>query len=315
MKRIVLLAVLAAVFAAVAGAAAAQECRIEYQRADNAMSAAGRPDGALGTETLTLKPGETKVFNTDWKFEKRRNDGSNYYGSHVRIMRNTGSLPVRLSLKGTEALSGLFGAATTVAGKATGGLNAGQSATNLRHDLEEVTCPGSKQAKSGGTATPGGTPNAPQPAMPPEGLAARQASPDTIVLNWQPDPTNAREYRVYVDPPPQPQLAGKPSVVGGNGGQFVISVRNVAQGTVYNASIETVGKDGSISSRIPFPSVQVDVAGSAALRGGPTSGPTSGGTNSLPSTSTSSSGSGQQCPPGQFVTGISGAGKIVCAPK
>jgi hypothetical protein len=27
-------------------------------------------------ETLTLKPGETKVFNTDWKYEKRRNDGS-----------------------------------------------------------------------------------------------------------------------------------------------------------------------------------------------------------------------------------------------
>ena len=36
--------------AGLAATAAAQECRIEYQRADNMWAAAGRPDGQLGTE-------------------------------------------------------------------------------------------------------------------------------------------------------------------------------------------------------------------------------------------------------------------------
>jgi hypothetical protein len=300
MKRIVLLAVLSIA----AGTAAAQECRIEYQRADNAMAGPGRPDGPLGTETLTLKPGETKVFNTDWKFEKRRNDGSNYYGSHVRILRNTGSLPARLSLKGNDKITG--GLAMQVAGqKAIGEIKPGQSATQLRHDLEEVTCPGNKEARAGGGTTPGGTANPAQPPItPPIGLVARQASPDTIVLNWQPGP-NVREYRVYVDPPPQPHLAGKPAVVGGNGNQFVIPLRNVAPGTVYHASIEAIGKDGSTSPRVGFPAVQVQLAGGPA---------TTGGGNTVPATS-STTGSGQQCPPGQFVTGISSAGKIICAPR
>lgn len=138
MKRTVLLAILVSA----AAGAAAQECKIEYQRADNAMAAAGRPDGQLGTETLTLKPGQTKVFATDWKFEKRRNDGTNYYGSHTRIIRNTGSLPVRLSLVG--ALGGLpetlHSLQKLAADKHSGEMMPGTSNTHLRHDLQEVTC-------------------------------------------------------------------------------------------------------------------------------------------------------------------------------
>ena len=139
MKRTVLLAILVAA----AAGASAQECRIEYQRADNAMAAAGRPDGPLGTETLTLKPGQTKVFATDWKYEKRRNDGTNYYGSHLRILRNTGSLPVRLSLVG--ALGGLPETLQSMKklpgqDKHSGEMMPGMSNTRLRHDLQEVTC-------------------------------------------------------------------------------------------------------------------------------------------------------------------------------
>ncbi len=61
MNRILLLVCLAIT----AAPAVAQQCRLEYQRADNMWAALGRPDGALGTETLTLQPGETKVFTTD----------------------------------------------------------------------------------------------------------------------------------------------------------------------------------------------------------------------------------------------------------
>jgi hypothetical protein len=58
--------------AATTAPALAQQCSIEYQRADNMLAAAGRPDGSLGKETLTLQAAETRVFNTDWKYEKQR---------------------------------------------------------------------------------------------------------------------------------------------------------------------------------------------------------------------------------------------------
>ena len=295
MKRTVVLAILASA----AAGALAQECRIEYQRADNAMAAAGRPDGQLGTETLTLKPGQRKVFNTDWKFEKRRNDGTNYYGSHMRILRNTGGAPVRLSLKGNELPVGVAGA-SIVGQKAVGELKPGGSATQLRHDLEEVICLGSAKPP-----TPVVGPTSPS------GLVARQVSPDTIVLNWQPV-AGAREYRVYVDPPPSPTMAGKPSVVGGNGSQFVIPIRNVAPGTVYRAGIEAIGANGAASLRALFPPIAV--AGGPATGPGPTSGggSPSGGPGTSPSSNPASS--GQQCPAGQFMTGIQANGRITCAP-
>lgn len=294
-----------------AASAAAQECRIEFQRADNMWAAPGRPDGQLGTETLTLKPGETKVFNTDWKYEKRRNDGQNYYGSHVRMLRNTGTLPVKLSMTGSNVQAG--GMYTQVIGqRVLGQLEAGKSASQLRADLQEVSCPaGSKEAKAedgtGGGKTPGGNANPPQQVVvpPPAGLSARQQPSGEIVLNWAPS-SEVKEYRVYVDPPPQPQLAGRPAIVsaGRGPGHFVIMVpRNVAPGTVYRASIEALGNNGTISPRASFPPIPVQVAA--------TGGGTGGGAPSTPATSGSAD---KKCPPGQFVTGISASGALLCAP-
>ena len=74
----------------------AQGCTLEFQRADNMWAAFGRPDGPLGKETLTVPRGTTKVLATDWKYEKSRNDGTNYYGSHLRVATNTGSTPVQV---------------------------------------------------------------------------------------------------------------------------------------------------------------------------------------------------------------------------
>jgi hypothetical protein len=304
MKRIVVCAALASM----AAAAAAQECKIEYQRADNMWAAPGRPDGQLGTETLTLKPGETKIFNTDWKYEKRRNDGTNFYGSHVRVLRNTGTLPVKLAMKGNEAKAG--GVYSQVIGeKVLSQLEPGKGATTLRADLQEVSCPaGSKEAKAEDKKTPGGTANPPQQVVvaPPTGLAARQNPGGEIVLSWAPSP-DAKEYRIYVDPP-QPPLGPRPAIVGGGRGpgHFVIMVpRNVAPGTVYRASIETVGTNSTISPRASFPPVQVQVAATGS------GSPSSSGSSSTPATTGSAD---KKCPPGQFVTGIASSGALICAP-
>ncbi|HET7669325.1 MAG TPA: hypothetical protein VFK84_02865 [Burkholderiales bacterium] len=275
---------------AFSAAALAQECRIEYQRADNMWAHLGRPDGALGTETLTLKPGERKVLITDWKYEKQKNDGTNYYGSHVRIMRNAGQQPVEVVV-----VPGAMGAMPRLVNRVDGNrgvgtLKPGQSEP-LQVDLAEAFCP-----VAATTATPA------QPGItPPTGLMARQNSPHDIVLNWQPVP-NAREYRVYVSPPPQPHLQGKPAVLSGSGRHFVITIPRSNPPPAYSASIEAVGQDGSVSQRVPFPTVPVQVAGG----GGPATGPSG-------SPSTPASPGGQQCPPGQFVTGISASGQITCA--
>lgn len=85
-------------------------CKLDYQRADNMWAAFGRPDGPLGTEKISLPPAQNKVFNTDWTYEKKRNDGSNYYGSHLRIATNVGSNvgsnTIRLQLR-SVTLTGL----------------------------------------------------------------------------------------------------------------------------------------------------------------------------------------------------------------
>jgi hypothetical protein len=83
-----------------------QPCVLDYQRADNMMAATGRPDGSLGTETVTVKAGETRIFTTDWKYEKQRNDGRNYYGSHLRVTFNKGR-PVRLTVRSAPLSPGL----------------------------------------------------------------------------------------------------------------------------------------------------------------------------------------------------------------
>lgn len=82
-------------------------CRLEYQRADNMWAAFGRPDGPLGTESISLAAQQNKVFITDWKYEKQRNDGTNYYGSHLRIATNPTSHPIRLHLR-SITLTGLL---------------------------------------------------------------------------------------------------------------------------------------------------------------------------------------------------------------
>jgi hypothetical protein len=80
-------------------------CKLDYQRADNMWAAFGRPDGLLGVESITLAAGVQKVFVTDWKYEKQTNNGSTYYGSHLRIAQNASARPIRLQLiawAGTE---------------------------------------------------------------------------------------------------------------------------------------------------------------------------------------------------------------------
>lgn len=71
---------------------------LDYWRADNMWAAAGRPDGNLGQESITLADGQKRVFVTDWKYEKTRNDGNNFYGSHGRRLSNSGSRPVDVKL-------------------------------------------------------------------------------------------------------------------------------------------------------------------------------------------------------------------------
>ena len=132
---------------AAAAPAAAQSCTLEYQRADNMWAGFGRPDGNLGVETITLAAGQTKVFVTDWKYEKQRNDGSNYYGSHLRVMTNKGQRPVRMLLRSSAisdilGSSGLIGAVFTKLSVSSGqlALSAGVR-RETKADLVEVSCP------------------------------------------------------------------------------------------------------------------------------------------------------------------------------
>lgn len=81
-----------------AGVLGAQDCVLEYQRADNMWAAFGRADGSLGTETISLNMGQSRVFVTDWKYEKQRNDGTNFYGSHLRVATNKGRVPTSVEV-------------------------------------------------------------------------------------------------------------------------------------------------------------------------------------------------------------------------
>lgn len=128
-------------------------CELEYRRADNGWAALGRPDGFLGAERIALSPGETKVFVTDWKYEKKPNDGTNYYGSHLRTAKNIGARPVSVLLKGAPEVhlrrEGPLATADTfkkqllqIVFKGGFKLEFGPGdAAHLRHDLMEVTCP------------------------------------------------------------------------------------------------------------------------------------------------------------------------------
>jgi hypothetical protein len=147
----------------VASQASAQTapCVLEYRRADNMWANWGRPDGMLGAETITLQPGQKKVFATDWSYEKQRNDGSNFYGSHLRRAVNRGAGPLQMKLNGPGSLFmfARIAAKLVASGTSTApydpssgmfmGLVIGSSPTFqagdsalFRHDLAEVSCPG-----------------------------------------------------------------------------------------------------------------------------------------------------------------------------
>jgi hypothetical protein len=74
----------------------AQTCTLDYQRADNMWAGEGQPSASLGTETISLPASQTKAFVADWKYEKLRNDGTTYYGSHMRVATNRGQRAVNL---------------------------------------------------------------------------------------------------------------------------------------------------------------------------------------------------------------------------
>jgi hypothetical protein len=125
---------------------AAQSCVLEYQRADNMWAAFGRPDGALGTETITLAPGTSRVFVTDWKYEKKRNDGTNYYGSHLRVATNKGEIPATLEVvsaaESVESMLGNILSAVTKLAWNRARVGMPKSTTRqYRADLAVVTCP------------------------------------------------------------------------------------------------------------------------------------------------------------------------------
>ena len=152
---------------------------------------------------------------------------------------------------------------------------------------------------------------------PPAGLVARQVSPNEIVLTWQRVP-GAREYHVYVSPPPAPHMANRPGVVGASGTRYVIVIPpSVPSGIAYRASIEAVGERNLKSNRVDFNPVVVQRAQSPG--GGPQVGSGPGtGTGTAPSggaasTPVAAGPASQSCPPGQFVTGFDAAGKITCA--
>ena len=159
------LAVLAAsvlgLVAAPSASAQSAPCVLEYRRADNMWANWGRPDGLLGAETITLQPGQKKLFVADWSYEKQKNDGTNFYGSHLRRAVNRGSGPLQIKVRGPGSMFTFAKVAAslvsttlqpTVFGTQAGALvklvlgsapifQAGDSAL-FRHDLAEVACPG-----------------------------------------------------------------------------------------------------------------------------------------------------------------------------
>lgn len=114
--------------------------KLDYWRADNMWAASGRPDGNLGMESISLQPGQKRVFITDWKYEKQKNDGTNYYGSHGRRLKNSGSVPIDVKCTSWEGLTGPMMRQLL---KTTPGfvrLTSGQQ-VDIKADIQEVSCP------------------------------------------------------------------------------------------------------------------------------------------------------------------------------
>ena len=135
--RLVAAAATALVLLIPARTMSAQSCTLEYQRADNMWAPKGEPSPSLGVETLTLAKGQGKEFLTDWKYEKLRNNGTTYYGSHLRVATNRGTISVRLFTVGLRQTS-----SSDVYSKATQGyieIPPGDTRL-LRDDLYNVGC-------------------------------------------------------------------------------------------------------------------------------------------------------------------------------
>jgi hypothetical protein len=115
-------------------------CKLDYWRADNMWAAVGRPDGNLGMESLTLEQGQTRVFVTDWKYEKQRNDGTNYYGSHGRRLKNSGGQVVDVKLSSLEGI--IASIMSALSGAPTGFIRLIPDKTlDIKADIQEVSCP------------------------------------------------------------------------------------------------------------------------------------------------------------------------------
>ena len=115
--------------------------RLDYWRADNMWAAIGRPDGNLGQEFIDLSPGQKRVFSTDWKYEKQRNDGTNYYGSHGRRLKNSSSQVMDVKLTTHDGiLKDILSMLKT--GAPVGYLRLKPGATvDIKADIQEVVCP------------------------------------------------------------------------------------------------------------------------------------------------------------------------------
>jgi hypothetical protein len=122
----------------------AMSSTLQYWRADNMWAAPGRPDGNLGMESITLADGQKRVFVTDWKYEKTRNDGTNFYGSHGRRLTNSGSRPVDVKLTTfNDILPTMLAKLTAAALKLPPNyirLSPGTT-VEIKADIQEVTSP------------------------------------------------------------------------------------------------------------------------------------------------------------------------------
>lgn len=114
---------------AAAQTATTEYCEMNYARADNMWGDETSAVKSLGWESIRLSPGQKRAFSTDWKYEKMRNDGTNYYGSHGRLVSNLGTRIAKVTYKPT---------AVTVR---TVYIEPKRVSVSLKGDIVEIACP------------------------------------------------------------------------------------------------------------------------------------------------------------------------------
>ena len=110
----------------------ADECKLNFARADNMWGSDADALKSLGWEAITLQPGQKRAFVTDWRYEKTRNDGQTYYGSHGRRYKNVGTRIVKVARKGST-IAGSVNVSTLY-------IDPGQEKI-VSGDIVEVACP------------------------------------------------------------------------------------------------------------------------------------------------------------------------------